>query len=184
MVLCWNKIFLGRSTDGSKFFKNNFILTRNHGLTVRYIRTLDIATSVTSTVSSSTPFQEQVGIVFVPETSNSMCIFSLFAYYSFDRAPCLNFSDKIILWRNWLKCINVSPFNSFHSYVRLPAPFYYTVLSLRLKEIIHVKILSLIYETRTRKHRRAAAKPGTCANPPMLSTVGRDEGIYVGTEEG
>jgi len=32
VVPCRNKIILGRSTDGSKILKNNFVLTWNHGL--------------------------------------------------------------------------------------------------------------------------------------------------------
>jgi len=38
----------------------------------------------------------------------------------------------------------------------------------------------MIYVTRNHKYRQAAAKPAACAKPLMLSTLGREKGIYVG----
>ena len=45
-------------------------------------------------------------------------------------------------------------------------------------------ILQCGLKTGNRKQLRAAAKPAACAKPLMLSTLGREGGIYVGKKGG
>jgi len=42
------------------------------------------------------------------------------------------------------------------------------------------EVVQAVNEARNRKHCQVAAKRAACAKPLMLSTLGREKGIYVG----